>query len=815
MVKSNFFFVLFIFLSLFATSQNFQTVGDAFGVSTIQNNSCSNADNCFTLTSNTQWQQGAVWDLDTLDLSGGFDATFCMFIGNSDAGADGFAFLLRGLNSNNYGDNGGGLGYGVSAGNPGILPSVAIEFDTYYNADNFDIQADHTQLVINGAVSSAPAVNAVPLLPNSGNVEDNAFHTSRIVWNPTLQQLQMYFDGNLRFTYNGNIIANVFGGNPLVYWGFTASTGGLTNLQQVCFPKPLIDLPEVSICENDSTLIHFYTANLTSYTWTSPSNEVIINWNQAMATPLIDTSFYATSSGDYRLTVEFNNQFFTAIAHVEVVPLPIIKNLTFCANNNSSTDLFSEFLNLPQDGIWQGLSAVSNGYLGTIIPSNILSGLYTYVSPTTTVCSNHNQVNIALNDLNFNGTVELIPCTETAYDLTVSPFLSPLTANISYNWTSPSANINPNQNSAFIEINANSNVNLAITMAGNPTCIFDTTFNLLFNSQQQLNLGLDRTICEGDDFLIMAQGNWSSYLWNDGETNSSKLINQSGIYWCEVSTLIGNCTLRDSIEIFSSLKPSIFLASFDTISCLPFLLNFEASSDLPNVEFSWYFGDGEFSTNSSQVFHNYQNVGVFSLTIRAIVQATCINELVLVDAIHVINRPLAQFSHEILASSNETSVDIQFFNNSQNYSDAVWTFNNSQSSIFENPLESFSSEINNFVLTELKVFNEYCADSVSKKISFPEKLIYYVPNAFTPDGNMLNNVFKPIITEGMDKNTYHFSLFNRWGQLLFESFDTEIGWDGTYGGKLVQNGLYIWKISFNSNLDQKSVDLDGHVQVLR
>jgi len=77
-------------------AQNFLTVGDAFGIPLIQGETCLEADTCFTLTPDIGTQAGAVWDLDTIDLTFSFDATFCLFLGSNDAnGADGFAFVMR------------------------------------------------------------------------------------------------------------------------------------------------------------------------------------------------------------------------------------------------------------------------------------------------------------------------------------------------------------------------------------------------------------------------------------------------------------------------------------------------------------------------------------------------------------------------------------------------------------------------------------------------------------------------------------------------------------------------------------------------
>ena len=92
-----------------------------------------------------------------------------------------------------------------------------------------------------------------------------------------------------------------------------------------------------------------------------------------------------------------------------------------------------------------------------------------------------------------------------------------------------------------------------------------------------------------------------------------------------------------------------------------------------------------------------------------------------------------------------------------------------------------------------------CTDTATFIIDFEEQLIFYVPNAFTPDEDQFNQEFKPVFNSGYDVMTFHMQIFNRWGELIWESFDSNAGWDGSYGlnGSKVQEGTYTWKISFN------------------
>ncbi|MEX1001282.1 MAG: gliding motility-associated C-terminal domain-containing protein, partial [Crocinitomicaceae bacterium] len=122
----------------------------------------------------------------------------------------------------------------------------------------------------------------------------------------------------------------------------------------------------------------------------------------------------------------------------------------------------------------------------------------------------------------------------------------------------------------------------------------------------------------------------------------------------------------------------------------------------------------------------------------------------------------------------------------------------------------------NFNVT-LVAYNELgCPDTANHVITVEDILIFYVPNVFTPDGDNINNTFFPVFTAGFDYYDYHLMIFNRWGEVVFESYNSDVGWDGTYGdGGLVQDGVYIWQIKFGETGTDKKRTVRGHVTVLK
>lgn len=205
-------------------------------------------DDCYRLTTTLTNQNGAVWYAEQIDLNDPFDLEFFMNFGNLDAnGADGICFVLQTVGTNALGQSGGGLGF------LGFSPAFAVEFDTWQNNKYADPVYDHIGMISNGDVSHISG-NAIagPVQASAFdmNIEDGDDHIVRIVWEPQEQIVQVYFDCEFRLSGAVDLINDIFSGQSLVYWGFTAGTGGSFNNQTVCLQENILSTsPDVLVCE--------------------------------------------------------------------------------------------------------------------------------------------------------------------------------------------------------------------------------------------------------------------------------------------------------------------------------------------------------------------------------------------------------------------------------------------------------------------------------------------------------------------------------------------------------------------------------------
>ncbi|MBI1224401.1 MAG: T9SS type B sorting domain-containing protein [Bacteroidetes bacterium] len=188
-------------------------------------------DTCWTLTEAQNWQVGSIWNETKIDLNNSFQVIMELKLGCNDNGADGILFGLQPV-STSIGEQGEGIGF------QGVSPSLGIEFDTWQNSNLNDPAYDHVAISKNGVLNhSSPNNLAGPVQANASNanIEDCDFHKLRVNWDAVTHTIEVWFDCKLRLTYTGDIVNDIFGGDPYVYWGFTSATGGANNLQQVCF----------------------------------------------------------------------------------------------------------------------------------------------------------------------------------------------------------------------------------------------------------------------------------------------------------------------------------------------------------------------------------------------------------------------------------------------------------------------------------------------------------------------------------------------------------------------------------------------------
>ncbi len=335
-------------------------------------------DSCFQLTPGQNWAAGSIWYPDKISLAESFEAVVEVNLGCKDQdGADGIVFGFQPV-STSIGTGGGAIGFG------GVVPSLGIELDTYQNTDLGDPAFDHIAIVSNGSVNHNSASNlAGPVQANSSNanIEDCQFHDLRVSWNAATKLLRVYLDCQLRLSYTGDLVQNLFGGNPEVFWGFTSATGGLNNIHQVCFQYTtfLNQLQDLVMCPGAQ--VQLQARGGVSYRWTPEtglSNAGIYN---PVASPT-QTTTYTVEISDACGQIFYDDLILEVLG--DSLQLDIGPDTFLCQGQSLRLDA------LTTNAVYQWSNGSGNAFLDVVTP-----GLYEVtVTKTDTFCIGTDQINI-------------------------------------------------------------------------------------------------------------------------------------------------------------------------------------------------------------------------------------------------------------------------------------------------------------------------------------------------------------------------------------------------------------------------------------
>jgi gliding motility-associated-like protein len=359
-------------------------------------------------------------------------------------------------------------------------------------------------------------------------------------------------------------------------------------------------------------------------------------------------------------------------------------------------------------------------------------------------------------------------------------------------------------------------------------CISPTvTTNLTMLQSLQIQATADTAVCLGESVPLSVNVITGypaySYQWstavNDTLTNVTVTPIAATSY---IVTVTDQCvSLNDTVVVgFHNIPTFTYSVDFQQ-GCSPLTVTLSPDIDtaLLGNTCTWTFSDGQVVQGCTSVTATFTDPGCYNLTYTGTTAEGCPMTGAFTDAICVLSNPIAAFSFN---PTNPTVIhsSVHLTDLSLNADTYNWTFSNYGNSSLQNPTVSFlGAEPNEVVIVCLQVQSpDGCVDEICKPIKIIDDFVMYVPNAFTPDGDNANAVFLPVMPPDVTINEFHMTIFNRWGEIIFESYDYQRGWSGTYGGDgatQVQDGVYIWVIDVAEGSSNKKWKLEGHVNVLR
>lgn len=279
---------------------------------------------------------------------------------------------------------------------------------------------------------------------------------------------------------------------------------------------------------------------------------------------------------------------------------------------------------------------------------------------------------------------------------------------------------------------------------------------------------------------------------------------------------LGLCPDSQTLTVIVNPKPEVTAIANIIEGCNPLTISF-SSSNINTGNAQWNFGDGSPVVNQIYTTYTYTNPGVYFATLTYTSPAGCIDTTAVSSAINVYEVPVASF----IATPDITSVadgEISFTNQTSNLPDNTyqWDFAGLGFSTEVNPVFLFTNSGEYFV-TLIATSPEGCKDTIARKVTINPDVIIYVPNAFTVNGDGLNDEFRIFAPPtGIDFSTFEIRIFDRWGAEIFKSNDINVSWNGSKNnsGETLKQDVYVWKITFKDDR-KRFYSKTGHVSLLR
>lgn len=477
------------------------------------------------------------------------------------------------------------------------------------------------------------------------------------------------------------------------------------------------------------------------------------------------------------------------IPNITATATPVI-----CGNDGTATVSVTNYTGTPTYSWSPGGSTSS-----TI--TNLAPGTYTCTLSFLTPCPYTQTVSATVSGTQvINSQMSSTPSTCNSANGTATALVSGGTGPYTYSWST-----SPPQTTAT----ANGLIpgTYSVVISDNNGCSVTQTVAVSnFQPTLLVNDSIQNTTCgqsNGAIFITgISGGNFPySYLWNSGQTSDDIVGITAGNYTLTVTDNLNcvwnlNFTVPDVVTLPVSRQQVNEKCEQANGSATVTVLN-----GVPPFNFVWSTVPPQTTATATGL-----SQGIYSVTVT---DAAGCNSTIIFNILNVDD-----------FFNGSVSVDPTFPQAGENFSvtlnnDPNWLLNQSNwpdgsvSTQFSNILNmpEYGIYQGSFWVTSLN----NCTDTIEYSVFVKDSMTLYVPNAFTPNGDGINDVFKAL---GTLVKTFQLLIFDRWGNLIYESESLGRGWDGFYKGEKVMNGVYVWKIYATDFYDLEHI-LIGHVSVIR
>lgn len=564
------------------------------------------------------------------------------------------------------------------------------------------------------------------------------------------------------------------------------------------------------ICAGDSTTLTATGGDnyLWKPTYTTDSVTILKPATSTPYTIVVSNTVGCKDSATVNIIV---NQLPTAQFNVA----PVCKNLPSVFNNTSSGTITS-----------------SNWDFGDGMQSNSLTPSHTYI--------NCDSFTVSLIVTSTDGCIDTTTNTATVYCLPAAIFYtadkcantpvimsdsSTVIGSTITNWVwnfGDSSSMNSTQNPAHpYTIEGNHTISLLVSSAQG--CVDSTTKNVIIHPIPAPAYTAPN-VCEGNTVSFSSLSSIASpdviqtWIWAFGDGNSDSLnqnnnhlYSAAGTYTTKLIT-ISNFGCIDSLSKVVVINP-LPLAAFtanDTANCGPLCPAFQSLATIASgniIQWSWNMGDSSAAVTSQIFDHCYSNTSAtltssFNVSLLVTSDSGCTNAITKNNYISVYPTPQAAFT----VSPQETEItnaEISFTNHSLGVDNWKWNYTDT-TILIETPTPYTFKDTGTYTITLIVGTAFNCYDTASQKIIINPIFNFFIPNAFSPNDDGINDTFNG---QGIFISEYKMSIFDRWGNLIYTTTSLEKPWSGkaTNSSESLLQDVYVYSIEITDYKNIKHI----------
>ncbi len=568
------------------------------------------------------------------------------------------------------------------------------------------------------------------------------------------------------------------------------------------FPLPTPNITSNSpVCAGG--ILNLFGSGGTTYAWSGPG------YTGPTQNPTIN-NVNASASGVYTLLASLGSCTASTTFTVLINPLPVF-NFTgsnvLCFGQSNGTSTVNVTVGTGPFNYNWSTSPVQTSQNATGLAMGTYTCTVTDANGCTSMASTQitqpTQFNVAISS------TTLAACANNPININANG--SGGTGPYTYNWVA-----GPSTSAYSITETVAGNYNYIVNAVDAFNCPATANITLTYFAQPTVS-ATSATVCAGQGNAVLQASGATTYVWQPGNiTGPTYPYSGSTSIAVTVVGTSNGCSNSANASVFVNPTPNANISVSNITGCVPSCLNFTATGSSSITSYGWML-NGVGITGAQNGAYCFDEAAQYTLGLTVMDAYGCTSNATPV-IVNIHPQPVADFNHAPIKPIINQDPFVTFTDASWGANIVSWNWyfmsTAQYTSIEQNP-QFMYTEPGTYPVALVVKSDHGCTDTIIRPLVVGEDFGIYVPNAFTPNGDGVNDIFQP---KGFGVVEYELNIFDRWGEKVFSTKEFTEGWDGTFqgrkGSEIIKEDTYTWLINCTSVFG-KSHELKGHVTLMK